>query len=102
MDISVQAPVDLKLKVNSNFFGVGPGGEQPYVAISATHGLCQVYCDVIQPDGSRYFHHIMGPYAFRETDNGIQYYDSYSWKYFDKMTQELYCGYLAEKELLDE
>lgn len=102
MDVNIQAPVDVCLKMSNHYFGQGPSGEVPKVAISMSHGLCIIYCEVMNPDASKYIHQLAGPHAFRETDYGIQFYDGCVWKYFNKMTQELYCGYLAEKELLDE
>ena len=103
LNINVEAPVDLVIRTtNAHYhFGVGPNGEENLkVAICESHGVCQVYVDTINSDGQRGIYYLMGPFAFRECDYGIQFYDSCSWRNFDKVAQEEWAGYKAEKAIL--
>ena len=99
LDICIQAPVDVKLKTNTLVNTTAGIDGAYYVAISLAHDTCCIHQDQVTIDGNKMTYHI-GQYAFRETDHGIQYYD-YNWKFFDKMTQELWFGYKAEQELLE-
>lgn len=103
LNINVEAPVDVVLRTTNNqyHFGCGPNGEENIkVAICQQFGMCQVYVDAIDTNGVKYIHFLLGPFAFRESNYGIQFYDSCSWRNFDKLAQEQWAGYKAEEAIL--
>lgn len=101
MSVQMEIPVELKIKVEESTFGIGPSCELPYMAISTEHNLCQVFHEIDNVDGSKSYSYPNDPYPFRETSNGIQYFN-YGWKYFGKAAQEAYFEHMAEKELLED
>ena len=100
MDINIQATIDYKFRAG-DYFGSGPNGETAYVLISEVHGVCEISCEC-GDDGNKWINRLQGPWAYRETEHGIQYYDGFSWRYFPKIVQEQYVGVIAEREILGE
>lgn len=97
--VLVDVPVTVTLKVtndNSHWIST-PENETIYLAVSVDQGVCMPYIKGI------YTTEMGATRAFRETDDGIQFWsENHCWKFFDKETQQLWFSYKAEQALLED
>lgn len=101
LTVQMEIPVAVTLRVtNNNYYWLdNPDNRLIYLAVNHKQGICQPYITEVDVNGNRYIMNSGCHFAFRETNNGIQFYDN-GWRYFEKMTQELWVGYKAEDAIL--
>jgi len=100
MVVTIEVPIEFTAKTAMHTTNMHGNYENRYVGVSLRHGSCVVYNLDEYPVGTT-VEIIQTNYAIRSTDDGLQYYDSYMWKFFDESVQEAFSNYLAEKELLE-
>lgn len=97
MVVTLEVPINLTSK--TELFNYG-SPTKTFVGFNFMHSMCIIYYQDTTPDGFK-INNTTANYAFRVTDNGIQFFDTYMWKFFDNTVQEAYSNYIAEKELLE-
>jgi hypothetical protein len=93
--ITIEVPIEFSSKIE-----LYSEINKRYVGLSIKHSMCIFYTREQYPDGSK-VDMAQNQHPCRVTDDGIQFYDGYFWKFFDNVVQEAFAHFLAEKELLE-